>query len=225
MIAGALGFHEPTLTYDLATPTSIPKLPLVLKLVSLRGTAAEMQHAMAFLLQIAQESGRTVVPPLTGTLIDKDDEGNAREMEKYVWRLFPVSIWAHPSSIHAFTLPQSVHLPPSNVKVREPSYVQHAADHLRSSFPDQRESTRLVAELTETLVLDVSDPEIRDLKDLVQRLTRPFWSTERIVMLEGIERVAGKKGWELKGEFEQVSMCKVGLESREKESCDQLCPL
>ncbi|BGP25599.1 hypothetical protein Rt10032_c06g2984 [Rhodotorula toruloides] len=225
LIAGALGFHQPSVTYDLATPTSVPKLPLVLKLVSLSGTAAEMQHAMSFLLQIAHDSGRTVVPPLTGTLLDKDDQGNSRKTEKYVWRLFPVSIWAHPSSVHASTLPQSVHLPPPSVKVREPSYVQHAADHLRSTFPDQRESTRLVAELTETLVLDVSDPEIKDLKDLVQRLTRPFWSTERIVALEGIERVAGKKGWKLESEFERVSMCKVGLESREKESCDQLCPL
>ncbi|GAA6023998.1 hypothetical protein JCM10207_006850 [Rhodosporidiobolus poonsookiae] len=219
-IAGALGYHQPTVAYSLPQLTSVPTLPLVLKVPSLRGTPDQLRYAMGLLLQIAHDSSRVFVPPLAVTVLE-DNAGRTRSTERYVFRVFPVARWAHPTAPTTTGVAQGTL--PRAIKVREPGFVQHAAEHLRATFPDRPEAAKLVTELTETLFLDVR--ELTSLKDMVHGLTRPFWSTERIVSLEGVEDVMSKEGWELRSEFEQPPMCKRGEEREEKGTCTQMCPL
>ncbi|GAA5917369.1 hypothetical protein JCM6882_006340 [Rhodosporidiobolus microsporus] len=219
-IAGALGFHQPLVSYDLPQLTSVPALPLILKTPSLRGTPTQLRYALGLLLEIAHSSGRTLIPPLTVTVLEENG-GRTRETERYVWRVVPISRWAHPTAPSTSTV--ALNNLPRDIKVREPGFVQHAAEHLREMFPNRPEATRLVNELTETLFLDVR--ELISLKDMIHGLTRPFWSTERIVSVEGVVEVMEKSGWELKSEFEEVAMCKRGEERAEKGTCTQLCPL
>ncbi|GAA5848888.1 hypothetical protein JCM8547_006380 [Rhodosporidiobolus lusitaniae] len=219
-IAGALGFHQPSVTYNLPQITDIPSLPLVLKSPALRGTPDQLHYGMGLLLQLAYESGRTFVPPLTVNVLE-ENAGRTRETEKYVFRTFPISRWAHPTAPTTSTI--ALGDLPHDMKVSEPGYVQHAEQHLKSQFPNQLEASKLVKELEEPLVLDVR--KLISLKDMVHGLTRPFWSTERIVVVEGVEDVMGKEGWELKSEFRTVAMCKSGEHKEKKGTCTQLCPL
>ncbi|BGP41186.1 hypothetical protein JCM10449v2_005160 [Rhodotorula kratochvilovae] len=220
-IAGALGFHQPSVTYDLPSPSALPTLPLILRAPELRGAPTELHFAISLLLQIAHDSGRVLVPPLTAT-VHESNAGRMREMEKYAWRIFPAPLWAH---AHALTdaAPKGAKRPPAGVAVREPGFVRHAIAHLRMEHGDDREARALVKELEEPLVLDMR--ELGTLKALIHGLTRPFWSTERVVEIEGLEKYVGQRGWELRDEFDGLAMCRLGIERAESGSCAQLCPL
>ncbi|GAA6008812.1 uncharacterized protein JCM10292_004679 [Rhodotorula paludigena] len=250
-IAGALGFHQPAVTYSIPTPHTLPSLPLVLKTSALGGTRAEIRFAMSLLLQIAHDAGRVFVPPVTATIVPDEPNDDEGDVERYIWRVFPVALWAHPSL--APPSASGVKLPPSGaggtpghrVEVREPGYVQHAIAHLRqthlsspaalspsSSSPTAKDALRLVTELEEPLVLDMR--ELETLGKLIAGLTKPFWSTERVVVIEGLEKYRGREGWDLRAEFEDLSMCRV-REGKAVEgdaaadgaagTCEQLCPL
>ncbi|GAA6040288.1 hypothetical protein JCM8097_009402 [Rhodosporidiobolus ruineniae] len=222
-IAGSLGFHQPTVSLNVPDITTVPSLPLLLRAPSLSGTPSELRYAMGLLLQLAHASGRTLIPPLTVT-VKEENAGRLRTAERYIFRTFPIARWAHmnapgTSTVALGSLPRDA----DKLKVAEPGFVQHAVAHLRSTFPSRLEATKLVKELNEPLFLDVR--ELISLKDMVHGLTRPFWSTERIVSLEGLEGVMLKPGWELETQFEEVAMCKRGEEREEKGTCTQLCPL
>ncbi|GAA5832510.1 hypothetical protein JCM11251_001353 [Rhodosporidiobolus azoricus] len=219
-IAGALGFHQPLVSYSLPQLTSVPALPLILKTPALRGSPSQIRYAVGLLLEIAHSSGRTFIPPLTVTLLEENG-GRVREAERYIWRVVPVARWANPTAPSTSTV--ALGDLPRDLKVHEPGFVQHAVEHLREMFPNRPEATRLINELTETLFLDVR--ELVSLKDMIYGLTRPFWSTERIVSVEGVVEIMGKSGWELKSEFVDVAMCKRGEEKAAKGTCSQMCPL
>ncbi|BGP17345.1 hypothetical protein JCM10213v2_005363 [Rhodosporidiobolus nylandii] len=179
---------------------------------------------MGLLLQIAHDSGRTFIPPLTATVFE-ENAGRTRSTEKYVFyvfRVFPISRWAHPKASTLSTVALG-RLPREALVVREPGFVHHALDYLKGSFPDRLEATRLVKELQEPLTLDVR--EMVSLEEMVHGLTRPFWSTERLVSVEGVEAVLGREGWELRPEFRDDAMCKSGEHKEAKGTCTQLCPL
>jgi len=228
-ISGALGFHQPALTYSFpsnsTSPSSstLPSFPLVLRVPELRGKPAEIQFAISLLLQIAHDSGRVLVPPLTG-FVRKREHGRIAESEKYVWRILPAPLWAHPNRAAATTALRGVKRPPAAVQVREPGFVQHAVEYLRAEHVGDHTARQLVNELEMPLVLDMR--EIDSLRALVTGLTQPFWSTERVVEIEQLEQFRGKKGWELRKEFEGLSMCRLEVEHDDEGSaCAQLCPL
>ncbi|GAA5992850.1 hypothetical protein JCM10908_001372 [Rhodotorula pacifica] len=223
-IAGALGYHQPAVSYGVTNPRAMPKVPLVLKAVELKGSVTELRQAMAILLQLAAETGRTFVPPLTATIV----EAGGKERQMYIWRVFPVALWAHPIMARIARLPDRVKLPPTGrIQVRESSFVIHAAEYLRATLPDATEANRLATELTETLTLDLGDGELTSLSVLVERMKRPFWSTERIVALENFAAVRGKDTWKVKAEYADVSMCNLDTKpaSEGGKTCEQLCPL
>ncbi|GAA5855977.1 hypothetical protein JCM9279_001393 [Rhodotorula babjevae] len=230
-ISGALGFYQPSITYSFSSNSTssssssptLPSFPLVLRVPELRGKPAEIQFAMSLLLQIAHDSGRVLVPPLTG-FVRKREHGRITESEKYVWRILPAPLWAHPNRAAATTALRGVKRPPAAVQVREPGFVQHAVEYLRAEHFGDHTARQLVSELEMPLVLDMR--EIDSLKALVTGLTQPFWSTERVVEIEQLEQFRGKKGWELRKEFEGVSMCRLEVEhDGEGSACAQLCPL
>ncbi|GAA5902044.1 hypothetical protein JCM8208_006671 [Rhodotorula glutinis] len=228
-ISGALGFHEPSITYSFPSNSSssststLPSFPLVLRVPELRGKPAEIQFAVSLLLQIAHDSGRVLVPPLTG-FVRKREHGRITESEKYVWRILPAPLWAHPNRAAATGAHRGVMRPPAAVQVREPGFVQHAVEYLRVEHVGDNTARQLVNELEMPLVLDMR--EIDSLKALVTGLTQPFWSTERVVEIEQLEQFRGKRGWELRKEFEGLSMCRLDDEHDDEGSaCASLCPL
>ncbi|GAA5966602.1 hypothetical protein JCM10213_005476, partial [Rhodosporidiobolus nylandii] len=136
------------------------------------GTPEQLRYAMGLLLQIAHDSGRTFIPPLTATVFE-ENAGRTRSTEKYVFyvfRVFPISRWAHPKASTLSTVALG-RLPREGLVVREPGFVHHALDYLKGSFPDRLEATRLVKELQEPLTLDVR--EMVSLEEMVHGLTRP----------------------------------------------------
>lgn len=223
-IAGALGYHQPSVSYGITNPRDMPKVSLVLKAVELKGSIAELRRDMSLLLQVAAETGRTFVPPLTATVV----EAKGKERQMYIWRVFPVPLWSHPVTATIARLPDRVKLPPTKgLDIREPAFVMHAADYLRATLPDATEASRLAAELTETLTLDLGDGELGSLNVLVERMKRPFWSTERIVALENFEAVRSKDTWKVKSDFADLSMCNLEAKPAQAggKTCEQLCPL
>ncbi|GAA5955078.1 hypothetical protein JCM10213_003401, partial [Rhodosporidiobolus nylandii] len=103
---------------------------------------------MGLLLQIAHESGRTFIPPLTATVLE-ENAGRTRSTEKYVFYVFRGS-WS--ASLGSCT-------------------TRWTTSRLKGSFPDRLEATRLVKELQEPLTLDVR--EMVSLEEMVHGLTRP----------------------------------------------------
>ncbi|GAA6053401.1 hypothetical protein JCM3770_002305 [Rhodotorula araucariae] len=222
-IAGALDFHQPAVTYNLSSPYALPSLPLILRAPELHGTPAEVDFAISLLLQIAHDSGRVLVPPLTATVSRESDSGRPRESEKYLWRVFPAPLWAHPGVDPVNFAPLGAKRPPAGAAVRAPGFVRHTIAHLRAAHENDREAGALVKELKEPLVLDMR--ELGTLAALMHGLNRPFWSTERVVAIEGLEKYAGQKGWELRDEFDGLAMCRLGTSPAQSGSCSQLCPL
>lgn len=223
-IAGALGYHQPSVSYGVTDSRALPKVPLVLKAVELKGNVTELRQAMSLLLQVAAETGRTFVPPLTATVVEADN----RERQMYIWRVFPVPLWSHPVTATIARLPDRIKLPPSRgLDIREPAFVMHAANYLRATLPDAVEANRLAGELTETLTLDLGDGELGSLSVLVERMKRPFWSTERIVALENFDAIRAKDSWKVKREYATVSMCNLAAKPAQEggKTCEQLCPL
>lgn len=169
---------------------------------------------MGLLLQLASDTGRAFVPPLKGTLLPADAEGEGRGQERYSWRLFPLSPWSHGSA-------------PGLATVKEPSFVQHALSYLRS-HPSPT-STRLNAELQDVLYLDLRNVE--SYQQAVNMLKRGFFKSTVVVMIEGVEQVRGKEGWGLRGEFgeERVGMCRLGEEEAAEDGhgrdgqCVEIC--
>ncbi|GAA5961657.1 hypothetical protein JCM21900_004631 [Sporobolomyces salmonicolor] len=252
-IAGALGFHHPSLAYSMPAPSSLPTLPLVLKAPSLRGTPEQLSYAVGLLLQIAHDTGRAFVPPLTGFTLDEEGfvEGHPSATEHYAWRMFPLSRWTapvgpdpDPASTHAISISRSDDkdengdgdgdgtqdspsprwrrlLARRGLRILEPGYVERAAALLdsRSSWPSSSSSSssssspvrraaarRLHRELTsEALAVDLRG--VPTLRAFVLELTQPGWSTEKVVVLEEIDAVRGKAGWELREEFRGLGLC------------------
>lgn len=223
-IAGALGYHQASISYNLTDGASRPTIPLVLKAVELKGTMPELRLAMSLLLHITAATGRTFVPPLTVTLVEPD----GKDRELYIWRAFPIALWAHPNLARLSRLPDRVKLPPTdNLEIKEPAFVMRAVEHLQRTLPDQSAAARMADELRETLTLDLGDGELTSLQVLIERLKRPFWSTERTIALENFEAVREKEEWRVADDFAGMTMC--DLEARPVheggKSCAQLCPL
>lgn len=158
---------------------------------------------MGFLLQLAADTERVYVPPLKG-VIETPREGEegaeSEKKEKYIWRLFPLSSWSHGLG------------PGAHVSVKEPSFVHHAVQYLHSfSNPS---ALRQIADLSETLYLDLGT--VQNYQQAVRVMKRPFFSTTRVVFVEGIKGVMGKEGWALREEFGEgmMRMCK-GVEEEQ----------
>lgn len=179
---------------------------------------------MGLLLQLAYDSNRVLVPPLTVTL-NEENAGRTLSTEKYLWRTFPVARWAHPKAETTSTVAMGGLPRDERLKVGEPGFVHHAAEHLKFSFPSQSrpEATRLVGELTETLFLDLR--KLPSLREFTHGLTRPPYSSERIISIEGVVEVAKREGWALREEFGEVPMCQRGERMEKTGTCSQLCPL
>ncbi|ORY62728.1 hypothetical protein BCR35DRAFT_194974 [Leucosporidium creatinivorum] len=201
-IAGSLGFHHPHASYPLLNPTTKePNFPQALKTPSLSGTSSQLAFSMGFLLQLAADTDRVYVPPLKGVIetplpssSESEKEGDTEKKEKYIWRLFPLASWSHGAG------------PGSHVSIKEPSFVHHAVHYLRTSFPHRPEALRQIADLSETLYLDLGT--VQNYEQAVRVMKRPFFSTTRVVFVEGILGVMGKEGWKLRKEFEEVGMCR-----------------
>ncbi|GAA5922535.1 hypothetical protein JCM1841_006191 [Sporobolomyces salmonicolor] len=244
-IAGAVGFHHPSLAYSMPSPSSLPTLPLVLKAPSLRGTPEQLSYAAGLILQIAHDTGRAFVPPLTGFTLDEEGfvEGHPSATEHYAWRMFPLSRWGapfdpDPASTNSISIsddededenananaekdstssPWRRLLARRGLRILEPGYVERAAallDSLSSWLSSSSSSSpflraaarRLHRELTsEALAVDLR--EVPTLREFLLELTQPGWSTEKVVVLEEIDAVRGKAGWELREEFQGLGLC------------------
>ncbi|GAA5871048.1 hypothetical protein JCM1840_007578 [Sporobolomyces johnsonii] len=261
-IAGALGFHHPSLAYSMTSPSSLPTLPLVLKTPSLRGTPEQLSYTVGLLLQIAHDTGRTFVPPLTGFTLDEEGfvEGQPSETERYTWRMFPLSRRAahlDPTSPQWLSHDENDKMdedPTSSspwrrllsrrgIRIVEPGYVDHAVALLdsllsssssSSSFPPllRAGAIKLRRELTsEALSIDLR--EFATLHEFTRKLAQPFWSTEKVVILDEVDAVRGKEGWGLRDEFQGLGLCQRRGEADadddddggEGSPCTQLCLL
>lgn len=173
---------------------------------------------MGFLLQLAADTDRVFVPPLKGVLDSPPsaEEGAGEKKEKYIWRLFPLASWSHGTG------------PGQHVSIKEPSFVHHAVQYLQS-FPNPS-AQRQIADLSETLYLDLGT--VQNYQQAVRMMKRPFFSTTRVVFVEGIKGVMGKEGWGLRDEFGErmLGMCKgveeeqVDLDGHGKDGkCVEIC--
>ncbi|KAM0791702.1 hypothetical protein ACM66B_003974 [Microbotryomycetes sp. NB124-2] len=200
-IAGALGYHQPEVAYPhLNSANQVEShFPFVLKTPTLRGSRENLTADMALLLQLAHDSKRAFVPPLKGTLVQSvlvnqtaaadnvtDDsiaQFEEKSTERYIWRLFPIAHWSTKSTTG----------PGSLVSIKEPAYASHLVSHLKTNFASSRTVQRQLQEVQDTLYLDLT--KFQDYKAAVRALTRPFLSTTRIVLVEGLDRVRGDDKW------------------------------
>ncbi|SCZ95018.1 BZ3500_MvSof-1268-A1-R1_Chr11-3g03548 [Microbotryum saponariae] len=243
-IAGSLGYHSPTVVYPsleddldaqskrlhehrhVVLPSSIPSplssspngpvsFPQVLRAPHLIGNLTTLQFVMGLLLQAAHDSGRTFVPPLKGTILSSSNlatthQSQSSTTERYIWRIFPTSFWAnHPS-----------HVPGHQVLLTEPHYVSHAIEHLRQTHSSSEAGMTALAEVSDVLWLDFRT--MRSYEEMIRVLTRPCFSTTRVVNVEFVEWVQGKEYWGLRDEFKEVEMCEMVEE--EGEGCRDICP-
>lgn len=206
-IAGALGYHQPTVAYPEFNPSSsVPEFPMVIKTTELNGTRAELSFMLGFLLQVAHDSNRGFVPPLKAKLVSEtapalaanNDTESAVSQERYIWRLFPTARWAQ----------QKLHGIGSLVNVHEPAFVLHAIEYLQHSYADRVEAQRQIQDLSETLILDLNTA--RDYDEAIKMVNRPYFSTTRVVVLDGVKDLLtkGRKDFELREEFQGLSMCR-----------------
>ncbi|KDE07727.1 hypothetical protein MVLG_02001 [Microbotryum lychnidis-dioicae p1A1 Lamole] len=243
-MAGSLGYHSPTVVYPsleddlyaqskrlhghhhVVLPSSIASplssspngpvsFPQVLRAPHLIGNRTTVQFVMGLLLQAAHDSGRTFVPPLKGTIVSSSELATTHQSplsttERYIWRIFPTSYWAsHPS-----------HVPGHQVLLTEPHYVSHAIEHLGRTHSSSEAGMMALAELSEVLWLDFRT--MGSYEEMTRVLTRPYFSTTRVVNVEFVEWVQGKEYWDLRDEFKEVEMCEMVEE--EGEGCRDICP-
>ncbi|KAK4699720.1 hypothetical protein P7C70_g6537, partial [Phenoliferia sp. Uapishka_3] len=223
-IAGALGYHQPSIAFP--SPRSqggVPHFPMMLTTPLLNGTSADLAFSIGLLLQTAHDTSRSFVPPLKGHLlstgVDYSDVTTSNEtifipnktveIERYIWRLFPASTWAR-GFLSSSTASAPIHL---SAPVLEPLYISHALSYLGTIHRHSEIAKSSTADLKETLVIDPSD--FQTYKEYLQTVIRPFYGTTRVVVVEGMEKVRGRKGWELRDEFAGVTSCEAPEEEVE----------
>ncbi|KAI5481222.1 hypothetical protein MNV49_005657 [Pseudohyphozyma bogoriensis] len=196
-IAGALGYHQSAVTYPARSKESpVPKLPMMITSPSLNGTASELSYIMGLLLQVSQDTHRSFVPPLEGHIVTPQHHNRTSIiLDRYIWRMFPVARWAHGGS-HDLrsTGGGSKKL---EIDVLEPLYIQHAHEHL--------DNIKQTDQVLETLYIDLSLQ--KSYKEFLHAVVRPFYSTARVITVENVASVIGKKGWELRAQFAGLEMC------------------
>ncbi|KAK4054972.1 hypothetical protein OIO90_003313 [Microbotryomycetes sp. JL221] len=205
-IAGALGYHQPEVAYPHLNSVDVEShFPFVLKMPELKGSLENMTYDMNLILQLAHDSKRSFVPPLKATLFHQtletrnistldsnDDELNIKteqvettnEIERYIWRLFPIAHWSLSSTKNG---------PGSLVSIKEPSFVLHLINHLKQNYLHLPRIERQLQQVQDVLWLDLS--RFKTYQQALKSLNKPFLSTTTVVMVEGFEKIRGKQGW------------------------------
>jgi hypothetical protein len=193
------------------------------------GATEDVLFALGFLLQVAHDSSRMVLPPLT--IKFKDSNGpfspnpNRPPLERLIWNVFPIAQWAaqklkwDEQNIRSIGVKVKDSLESKmNVVILEPLFLPHTISKLQSylassPYTSPRSSSSPTAakrqRISPTTLLKslANDPLWIDVASqpsyagLLRSLKGPLYSGNPLVTLEGVSSIKEKQGWEIRKEF------------------------